>query len=593
MLSCVSRGLPLDIYIYIYISTRSIAKDSINLVHKLFNAGSIDEKTKDWALTDEKNVQCHRFYTLPKIHKSLTNTPGRPIISGTNGPTEKLSKLVDSWLQDSVKRVDSYIQDSTSMLNIIEEWNHTHGPFPENTRLVTIDVVGLYTNIPHDDMMAALQERLDSTPALSRPSTGAVMEVAGHVLTNNVFSFENQVYRQVHGTAMGTPMAPSVANLFMACLEENMLGNSPVPVERRFWKRFIDDIFLLWTGTAEELEQFLTYINTVHPTIKFTSNVSEESVSFLDISVSLRNGVLHTDLHTKSTDSHAYLRRDSCHPAHVKKNLPYSQFLRLRRLCSDEAQFQKRCDELERHLSARGYAGESVRAGRERASSKSRQETLSYRERRVNSRVPFILTHNPRNPPLGRWLHDLQRTLIAESPRMKHVLPEAPICGERNCRSLRDILMPSVLPPPADADPGCHRCQRRKCVICEKHLAEVSTFMSCRTGESFNIRGNYTCDTSNIVYLISCKKCRGAQYTGQSQNSLRERFYLHRSHIGRDVGTPLTHHFNLPGHSLDDVECVVIERMQNISLDWRLKREDFWATKLDTYVPHGLNVRPP
>ena len=175
---------------------------------------------------------------------------------------------------------------------------------------------------------------------------------------------------------------------------------------------------------------------------------------------------------------------------------------------------------------------------------------------------------------------------------MKHVLPEAPICGERNCRSLRDILMPSVLPPPIEANPGCHRCQRRKCVICEKHLAEVSTFMSCRTGESFNIRGNYTCDTKNIVYLISCKKCRGAQYVGQSQNSLRERFYLHRSHIGRDVGTPLTHHFNLPGHSVDDVECLVIERVQSISLDWRLRRESFWISKLNTLVPHGMNADP-
>ena len=189
-------------------STKSIAKDSNKLVHKLFNAGSIDEKTKDWALTEESLVQCHRFYTLPKIHKSLNNTPGRPIISGTNGPTEKLSKLVDSWLQNSVKQVDSYIQDSTDMLRMIENWNQQHGPFPAHTRLVTIDVVGLYTNIPHDDMMSSLRQRLDSTPALDRPPTGAVMEVAQHVLLNNVFSFEGQVYRQIHGTAMGTPMAP-------------------------------------------------------------------------------------------------------------------------------------------------------------------------------------------------------------------------------------------------------------------------------------------------------------------------------------------------------------------------------------------------
>ena len=108
------------------------------------------------ALTNEKEVECHRFYTLPKIHKSLENTPGRPIVSGVNGPTEKLSKLVDHWLQNSVKKASSYVQDTTNMLQKIEQWNAEEGPFPENTKLVTIDVVGLYTIFP----MKKLQSRL-------------------------------------------------------------------------------------------------------------------------------------------------------------------------------------------------------------------------------------------------------------------------------------------------------------------------------------------------------------------------------------------------------------------------------------------------
>ncbi|XP_070189013.1 uncharacterized protein [Littorina saxatilis] len=573
-------------------TTSHIVQTSNAIVADLYDKGDIDKTTKDWAVTDENNVQCHRFYTLPKIHKSLTNTPGRPIVSGVNGPTEKLSKLVDHWLQDCVKSVPSYIQDTTDMLNTIDQWNNQHGPFPENTKLVTVDVVGLYTNIPHSDMKTAIKEELDSRPQGDRPPTETIVKVADHVLTNNVFTFEEEVYQQIHGTAMGTPMAPSVANLFMAALERKLFQQSPVPVNSELWRRYIDDIFMLWTGTDDDLDTFLKHINSLHPTIKFTHHSSLERVSFLDISVSLKDGYLQTDLYSKPTDSHAYLCQNSCHPAHVKRNLPYSQFLRLRRLCSEEEQFQQRCDEMERQFFARGYSKKTVKDGRRKATAKIRKETLSYRKKTPTNRVPFVINHNPLNPPLGQWLHGLQESLISESEHMKNVLPETPICGERNCKSIRNILMPTVLPPKHDNNPGCFRCERKKCVICEKHLIESTTFNSCKTGETFTLREHFSCDTKNIIYLISCKKCHSAQYVGQTQNSLRERFYLHRSHIGKNTGTLLTVHFNQPDHSLGDMECIVIERVFCSTRDERWKRESFWIAKLKTLVPSGLNSDP-
>ena len=173
---------------------------------------------------------------------------------------------------------------------------------------------------------------------------------------------------------------------------------------------------------------------------------------------------------------------------------------------------------------------------------------------------------------------------------MKKVLPQPPICGERNCKSLRNILMPSTLPNKTEENPGSFKCERKKCVICEKHIAQCKEFCSSQTKETFKLRGHYTCDTTNVVYLISCKKCRKAQYVGQTQNSLRERFYLHRSHIGRNVGTPLTLHFNQIDHTIDDMECTVIEKISRPSLNERLKRESFWVSKLKTLIPHGLNV---
>ena len=124
-------------------------------------------------------------------------------------------------------------------------------------------------------------------------------------------------------------MAPSAANLFMGWLEAQLLASSPVPVSQDTRKRFIDDIFLLWTGTPEDLDVFFDHINSFHPTIKFTITSSTDQLPFLDILISLKNGFLKTDIHSKPTDSHAYLPSSSCHPRHVVKNIPYSQFLRL------------------------------------------------------------------------------------------------------------------------------------------------------------------------------------------------------------------------------------------------------------------------
>ena len=100
---------------------------------------------------------------------------------------------------------------------------------------------------------------------------------------------------------------------------------------------------------------------------------------------------------------------------------------------------------------------------------------------------PVIVSHHPSNPPLRSWFTELQ-TSVLHSSRMQQALPHPPVLGERNCKSLRSLLMPSILPTPPDADPGCFRCDKCPCIICTSHLVETSTFNSSTTKESFQIR---------------------------------------------------------------------------------------------------------
>ena len=151
--------------------------------------------------------------------------------------------------------------------------------------------------------------------------------------------------------------------------------------------------------------------------------------------------------------------------------------------------------------------------------------------------------------------------------------------------------MPSRLPePPSPNPPGCWKCQKKKCVICLEHLFPTTRFVDHRTGSSFTIRDHITCDTESLVYLIFCAKCPTARYIGQTKNTLRTRFYLHRSHISKNTGTPLTLHFNQPDHSLQDMKCHGIEVVHRPTMSARLKRETFWMNKLHSVHPEGLNT---
>ena len=113
------------------------------------------------------------------------------------------------------------------------------------------------------------------------------------------------------------------------------------------WGRYIDDIFLIWEHGEEYLEKFLNKLNTFYPTITFTAEYSKEAINVLDVNVRLVEGELMTDFFVKSTDTHQFLDPSSSHPYHCKKGIPYSQALRLNKICSDNKSFDKRSNDLE------------------------------------------------------------------------------------------------------------------------------------------------------------------------------------------------------------------------------------------------------
>ena len=166
-----------------------------------------------------------------------------------------------------------------------------------------------------------------------------LIDLARFILENNFFEFEDKIYRQKLGTAIGTKFAPSFANLFMFDLERKLLRE--YRLSPWVWWRFLDDIFIIWLHDEEKLKDFFSYANSFHETMKFTWDWSTEKLPFLDVMVRRRGNGLVTDVYPKPTDAHQYLDHRSCHRNHVKNGIPYGQALRLRRICDSDEVFEK------------------------------------------------------------------------------------------------------------------------------------------------------------------------------------------------------------------------------------------------------------
>jgi hypothetical protein len=172
---------------------------------------------------------------------------------------------------------------------------------PENTTLLTMDVTSVYTNILHDEGIATCRKIWEQR-TVQEPPTECLVEMLTQVAKHSNFTFDGNHCLQINGTAMGTKMAPSYANIFMGDLEERLLLSSlKQPLS---WLRFIDDADMKWIHSDKEIDDFFEHANSIHPSIKFTHGVSKTKMSFLDTTTTVKEGNMTTDLYSKPTDKH-------------------------------------------------------------------------------------------------------------------------------------------------------------------------------------------------------------------------------------------------------------------------------------------------
>ena len=520
------KPLPID-------PTNEYKQELINLMKNL----SPPTQTRTKALIPS-NPTTAIFYTRPKIHKlpkliaqhstSHTNSnnvhdiehhtkalhitpPGRPIIAANGTLTESLSGYIDNILNPLRHTIPTHIKDTTHFLNEIQKI----GTLPEGTILATMDVVSLYTNIPHKEGIQACREFLTHNK-LPIDKINDICHIICFILTHNNFQFNKKNYLQTRGTAMGTKMAPSYADIFMHTLETKLLKD--YPLTPTYYYRYIDDIFLIWTHGLNSLLDFHTHFNSYHQSIKFSIEHSTSSIPFLDVTTKLRNNTINTTLYTKPTDNHTFLNYNSNHPYKLKKSIIYSACIRLRRICEDQQEYIQHTANLARKFLNSDYPIKLIKKAFDKASSLNRQELLQYKPHQTNDRIPMVFHHGRHMHKLTKLLTEQYKTLQTD-PTTKSIFKTPPINAKKQPPNLRNILTASRKHLHNTIQKGNKRCNKPRCQICS-HIHTETEIKIPYTNITIH-PPHLTCDSANIIYYIYCTQCTDSGYVGETSTPFR------------------------------------------------------------------------
>ena len=252
-------------------------------------------------------------------------------VSFYTSPTYQLSKHLSHILSPLVGRTRSAVRNSRDFVSFISS-QKLNGEV-----LISFDVVSLFTNIPTDLAIQIAHRHLEADDTLedrTNLDVNNIILLLELCLNATYLQFQQLYYQQRQGTAMGSPVSVTIANLVMEDVEERALSSftSTAPL---FWKRYVDD-----TCTAihpDRIDEFHQHLNSIEPSIQFTCEVEKNNqLPFLDVLMKREeDGSISTSVYRKPTHTDQYLQYSSHHPLSHKLSVIRTLFSRADVLSSD------------------------------------------------------------------------------------------------------------------------------------------------------------------------------------------------------------------------------------------------------------------
>ena len=335
---------------------------------------------------DVLNVKFNSIYPLPKIHKPTLGI--RPICPSFLSVTHHASIWVAFHLNRVVANLPSICTGTKSLVQALEVLR-TDAP-ASDVRFITADVESLYPSIDTERGLSTVRFVLEKYSSLSSDKIFLLMEVLEIILRFNIFEFDGRFYLQTRGTAMGTPMAPPYANLFLFGLESaHFIGYAGII----FFSRYIDD--LLFVITSNITEYVLHTLITLCPGIVFTYSVSDIKAVFLDLLITKSDkseGKFEFCIYQKVINAYFYIPWFSDHPLHLKRGFIKGELLRYIRNCSYFEAYLDVQRQFYFRLRARGYPRSFLKRAFNEVSYSLRPQLISPSATRRADRVtPLFL----------------------------------------------------------------------------------------------------------------------------------------------------------------------------------------------------------
>ena len=277
-----------------------------------------------------------KFYGLPKIHK--IGMPLRPIVSSTGTFTYQTSKEVARILKPLVGRSPHHLKNTQDFIDQIKGIH-----LGQDQCMMSYDVKALFTFVSTTKPITIIKQLLEQDQELQQRTSLSIENILSLLefcINSTYFSFQGKFYEQLESAAMGSPLSPIVANLYMESFEVEAIRSAPHPPY--LWKRFVDDSFTILQSSQKN--GTLEHINSIDQHIQFIAEDqrSDGAMPFLDILITPgRDGSLNTSVFRKTTHTDLYLQWDSHHTLKAKYSMIGTLQHRAQTICSNPQLLQK------------------------------------------------------------------------------------------------------------------------------------------------------------------------------------------------------------------------------------------------------------
>jgi hypothetical protein len=316
---------------------RSRFTGALDLIRQ--NLENTDQLTRYLHSKQDSSYTLPYFHVLPKVHKGIANLTARPIVGAVNWYTTPISIILDVQLKPFLGNYPAILRNSNELTDFLDSF-----VLPPNATLIVIDLVALYSNIRVD---LATRDVANLDPILG--------SLSSFIMNSNYFQYDGRVFKQTNGIAMGTNVAPTIANIYLGCrLDPFLLAHPNV----KLYKRFLDDLLIVFTGDGYAYSELDNDLAQLVPGLSHTMSNSQTSVDFLDLKIMMIPGCkrLHYSTHQKALNKYAYISPKSTHPLHTFRGFIKGELTRYARNSSLPHYYEHTKRKFYLRLRQRGYS---------------------------------------------------------------------------------------------------------------------------------------------------------------------------------------------------------------------------------------------